>query len=669
MNQKSEAKFHITKRFFIPFFIALLLFIIFASIVSVTSLNKVHNKHIDSFSFYKSNHLIELFKENKKVFNEYKDIILNSHEIQNNFFLATDHLIKISQPLINNLKFFKKTMSIDSIIAIDSENKVIANIGKAIDVGSIPSGSTDYATIKINGKLNFALITSFVIKSYGQVIGKIILLKIFNLDFFNKMSHLTKDDYFILDKNKDIIVNTNISINGNNLLNSIDKLIHAKGYDYIVKSIDITDYNNKVVSTIGIISDISIIQNERNNIIKKFFCFFIILLFVVLFIFKIYAEQLSLRLNNLFDQVSSYKIEIENEKNLAEMGRLMSQVAHDLRSPVSAQDMLLNEISVLPEEIRIIFRSSINRIKDIANTLLNESHSKHQSDSLKTVMLFPLVESIISEKRIQIKGKRDIHFNLIVDKSQYSIFINFNPSDFKRILSNLLNNAMEAINKDGIIDLTISKNNEEINISISDNGRGIPKDIINKIGKEGFSYGKHKGHGIGLSYSIDKLREYHGNLTISSKEGIGTLVKITIPSSIPPSWYTDKVDIPSNLIIIDDDYSIHLVWAKKIEKISHIFNINIINFNSGSEFLNTWKSESLLQYTHNNDYLILLDYEFINESINGTDILSEIQQYKNSILITSRYEESNVIDFCINNGVKIIPKSIMAFIECSYKNL
>lgn len=66
-------------------------------------------------------------------------------------------------------------------------------------------------------------------------------------------------------------------------------------------------------------------------------------------------------------------------------------------------------------------------------------------------------------------------------------------------------------------------------ISVIDDGKGIPSEILNQVGNEGFTYGKPQGTGLGLHDAITTVRKWNGELTIESQPQIGTIVVITLP--------------------------------------------------------------------------------------------------------------------------------------------
>jgi signal transduction histidine kinase len=103
----------------------------------------------------------------------------------------------------------------------------------------------------------------------------------------------------------------------------------------------------------------------------------------------------------------------------------------------------------------------------------------------------------------------------------------------KRILSNLINNSVEASAGKNIIQVSTIVSHNHTQLSISDHGSGIPPEILNALNAEGQSLPlstKEKGHGIGMTAAKDDIRLAGGTMTIRSKVGQGTIVEIRLPS-------------------------------------------------------------------------------------------------------------------------------------------
>jgi len=342
---------------------------------------------------------------------------------------------------------------------------------------------------------------------------------------------------------------------------------------------------------------------------------------------------------------------------------ISSQVSHDIRSPLAALNMVATDLDILPETTRILLRGSINRIQDIANNLLQTSKRLGKEDNSTDVyLLSPIIEEIISEKRTQVRSKMGVEIESDFLHS-YGLFVKINQSHLKRIFSNLINNSFEAFSeKGGKIHLLLSKENKNITIRIKDNGKGIPMHILKNLGKRGISFGKElnsdAGSGLGLYHAKTLVESWGGSFKIASVVGHGSEMTITLPEANPPSWFLPELILRpmQNIVIIDDDSSIHQVWDKRFEKIKN--HLNIFHFRSPADAHEWLKINDFKSTT------FLCDYEFIGEDKNGLDFIEDNKISKNSILVSSRYEKSSVRKVCANLQIKLIPKMMVELVPC-----
>ncbi|NBX81971.1 ATP-binding protein [bacterium] len=96
--------------------------------------------------------------------------------------------------------------------------------------------------------------------------------------------------------------------------------------------------------------------------------------------------------------------------------------------------------------------------------------------------------------------------------------------DLKRTLSNLINNACEAVGGTGTIELGAETLPDGSRIWVKDNGSGVSPDLISKLGNRGFSFGKKNGHGLGVSHAKATVERAGGTFQIVSPEAQGTTV-------------------------------------------------------------------------------------------------------------------------------------------------
>ena len=198
-------------------------------------------------------------------------------------------------------------------------------------------------------------------------------------------------------------------------------------------------------------------------------------------------------------------------------------------------------------------------------------------------------------------------------------------------------------------------------ITVKDNGKGIPIDLLGKLGTRGETHGKEDGSGLGLFHARTSCEAWGGNLSIKSQLGVGTTVSISLPRSNPPPWFVSQLSLTSNSIVVvfDDDTSIHRIWQGYFDaKRVHSRGISIIHISTPNEF-KQWVTENKVA---EKGVLYLVDFEFMGFNETGLDLIESLGINANSILVTSRYEEKKVQERCSVLGVPLIPKGMAGFV-------
>lgn len=350
-------------------------------------------------------------------------------------------------------------------------------------------------------------------------------------------------------------------------------------------------------------------------------------------------------------------------KSLEATSTLARQVAHDIRSPLSALDIVLATTQNMPEDKRHLARSAITRIKDIANDLLNQAPKPDasSSNSMKTSahLISSLIESILSEKRAQYRNLINAHIDFELTQNVYGLFADVDPVEFKRIISNLINNSVEALPDDkGRVIVLLTSNKNQITCEIRDSGRGIPARLLSHLGKKGFSFGKEgtsAGSGLGLYHARTTIESWGGKLDVESTEGKGTSLFLSLKRVAAPNWFCQSLTIPkgARVVVLDDDSSIHRVWQSRLEQPLFLKEIEILHFSMPEAFENWLKQKSGPQDIY------LIDEEFVGSSRNGLDIIAQSEIATKSILVTNRHEETALLKQAEEAGLRILPK-IMA---------
>lgn len=350
--------------------------------------------------------------------------------------------------------------------------------------------------------------------------------------------------------------------------------------------------------------------------------------------------------------------QLKEKEILARLGQLSTQIAHDIQSPLSALKAALIYISGFSDDERVLLRSAVNRIEDISNSLKQPSEPQSvESRKEWTCLLTGIVSSVVSEKRLQYRPNLNVDLQFVSSSNSYGVFGLINPSEFKRVLSNLIDNAVESMDQ-GTVFISVVSTEEKNVIQVRDNGRGIPSDVLQNLGERGASYNKPHGTGLGLFHAKETLKLWHASLEIESKEGVGTSVSIVLPTTAAPGWFLPYITVTSDttIVALDDDASIHRVWQNRFKGLS--FSLKSYHFTHPAELENYVNSSSILPKPR----VFLVDFELLGQHETGLDLIVRLGIQKNSVLVTSHYEDPSVRSVCVSEGIKILPKSLASLV-------
>jgi FixJ family two-component response regulator len=316
----------------------------------------------------------------------------------------------------------------------------------------------------------------------------------------------------------------------------------------------------------------------------------------------------------------------------------------------------------LPEEKRLLIRNATQRINDIANGLLQQGKTQSEKVAIRTsgqrdevTMLVALLDSIISEKRSQYRNRMGVEIQGDLAMG-YGIFVAIKPAEFFRVISNLINNSVEAIEGSGRILVGIRSYKNEVSVIVSDNGKGIPPEILEQLGQRGVTHGKNgtqSGSGLGVYHARETVENAGGKFAIQSQLGAGTMVTLTLPRAAAPRWFVEKILVPAgtSLVSVDDDQTIHQIWAGRLSSAGEAANVQHLSFSSIEHF-EDWATDQPSKAA-----IFLVDYEFLGQKGTGIDLIERTGIADRAILVTSRYEEPHVRARADALGLRILPKA------------
>jgi signal transduction histidine kinase len=297
-------------------------------------------------------------------------------------------------------------------------------------------------------------------------------------------------------------------------------------------------------------------------------------LVVIIFIRFIEKKKLNTKLNEILSNLRKTQTKLVHAEKMASLGELTAGIAHEIQNPlnfVNNFSAIGNEMVMEIEEERAKDYGSRDEklvgeiLSDVKQNLEKIYHHGKRADAIVKGMLQHSRSNKGQMEQTYINAIADEYLRLSYhglrakDKSFNASFeTNFDPNlpkvkvvaqDIGRVLLNLINNAFYAVyekNRTGFGTLSgldhdkdykptviVSTKNlgDKIEISVNDNGLGIPEEIKNKIFQPFFTTKPSgQGTGLGLSLSYDIVKMHGGELRVESKKGEGSNFIIVLPT-------------------------------------------------------------------------------------------------------------------------------------------
>jgi signal transduction histidine kinase len=275
-------------------------------------------------------------------------------------------------------------------------------------------------------------------------------------------------------------------------------------------------------------------------------------------------KQVSIRteeLNKSLNDLKATQQQLIQSEKMASLGELTAGIAHEIQNPLN----FVNNFSEVNEELikelkNEAVKGNLEEVKAIANDIeFNSekiSHHGKRADAIVKGMLqhsrsssgqkeLTDINALANEYlRLAYHGLRakDKSFNVTIktDLDETIGKLNIVPQEIGRVILNLITNAFYAVSEkkkqarddyEPTVTVNTKKMNDAIEVTVKDNGNGIPSKVLDKIFQPFFTTKPTgQGTGLGLSLSYDIVKAHGGELKVETKEGEGSEFVIHLPT-------------------------------------------------------------------------------------------------------------------------------------------
>ncbi|WP_415062660.1 sensor histidine kinase [Bdellovibrio sp.] len=210
------------------------------------------------------------------------------------------------------------------------------------------------------------------------------------------------------------------------------------------------------------------------------------------------------------------KEELKKEK----LKELAAQAAHDVASPLTLLNALVGS-DIISTEAKQIVGLIGERVQGIVGNLKNQT-VQIEGDERQSFLSVDLIACL----EIALREAKSRYANIEWNPPGIPVMVKADRDDLIRVISNILNNAIEASWKSQkTISLGIS-DYDCVTLSVQDGGVGIAADVLHRLGEKGVTHGKQSGKGLGLYHAKSCLSQWGGTLSIDSRQGDGTTITL-----------------------------------------------------------------------------------------------------------------------------------------------
>ncbi|MBL7556547.1 MAG: HAMP domain-containing histidine kinase [Bdellovibrionaceae bacterium] len=323
---------------------------------------------------------------------------------------------------------------------------------------------------------------------------------------------------------------------------------------------------------------------------------------------------------------------------------LAHQVRHDLRQSLGVIKSAVSTLSSNQSE-KGILSGAISSLEFMVDDLKEREYKNVELDSTPLEVLEVVLSEVVSEQRVFLGAGSKVNLSLNLASHELNL-VHIQPATLKRVFTNLVRNSIEAINAVGSVAVTVTKlNSDKVLVTIEDTGSGFSEEAMKNLFKKGFTT-KQSGSGLGLSFCLEKIREWGGSLYVDPTSN-KTRIEIELPLSAKSvSFAHPQILADLNDTIIIDDHPLE-------NDLSRLMKTKPVIIRSLAEF-----EQMQRQNTIKPQQTLVFDLH-LESGRKALEVIEQLPGGTDYLFMTSDYLNSTLLDAAEKGQFLVVPKDLM----------
>ncbi len=218
---------------------------------------------------------------------------------------------------------------------------------------------------------------------------------------------------------------------------------------------------------------------------------------------------------------------LRRAERLKTLGEMAAGMAHEVKNPLAAirssAQILAGHVTGKDAEFAGIVVAEVDRLNKVVNEFLD--YARPAPLRREPVRLSALLDSCLKLLAPVIREK-DVNVKTVYPEAEAAVSVD--PAQLRQVFLNLILNAVQAIENQGSVEVSVTESGHETRVAVKDSGPGIPPDKLTRV-FEPFYTTKPGGTGLGLPIAQRIVAEHGGRLEIESTPGVGTTAAVVLP--------------------------------------------------------------------------------------------------------------------------------------------